>query len=261
VTQRLPHTARSLAADLRALGLATGDTVLVHSSLRAIGFVAGLAQAVVEALLDVLGPAGTLVVPTHTTFNSDPAGWRNPPVPPEWWPLIREQSPGFDPARTPSWWVGTLPEIVRRWPGALRSDHPQMSFAAVGAEAETVVRDHRLEDGLGEASPLGAIYRLHGRVLLIGCGHDRNTSLHLAECRQDRPAMTDYGAAVRRPGGASHWVSWTAPLADSSDFATLGGAYEETGALTVGMVGDAVARLMPQRELVDFATAWIRRFR
>jgi aminoglycoside 3-N-acetyltransferase len=250
-----------LAADLRALGLAPGDTVLVHSSLRAIGFVVGLGQAVAQALLDVLGPAGTLVVPTHTSFNSDPAAWRNPPVPEQWWPIIREQSPGFDPAITPSWWVGTLPEIVRKWPGALRSDHPEVSFAAVGAHAGTVVRDHRLEEGFGEASPLGAIYRLRGRVLLIGCNHDRNTSLHLAECRQQSPAMTDCGAAVRRPDGTSHWVTWTAPVADSSDFAKIGAAYEETGDLAVGMVGDAVARLMPQAELVDFATSWIGRFR
>jgi aminoglycoside 3-N-acetyltransferase len=257
----LPHTARSLAADLRALGLAPGDTVLVHSSLRAIGFVAGMAQAVAQALLDALGPDGTLVVPTHTTFNSDPAAWRNPPVPATWWPVIREQSPGFDPAMTPSWWVGTLPEIVRMWPGALRSDHPQMSFAAVGARAETVVRDHRLEEGLGEASPLGAIYRLRGRVLLIGCDHDRNTSIHLAECRQDPPVMADHGAAVRLPDGTSRWITWTAPDADSSDFAAIGAAYEESGDLTVGMVGDAVARLMPQAELVDFATGWMRRFR
>ncbi|MFC7272752.1 aminoglycoside N(3)-acetyltransferase [Paractinoplanes rhizophilus] len=261
MTQRLPHTAGSLAADLRALGLASGDTVLVHCSLREIGFVAGLAQAVAQALLDVLGPTGTLVVPTHTTFNSDPAAWRNPPVPAEWWPVIREQSPGFDPAITPSWWVGTLPEIVRKWPGALRSDHPQMSFAAIGARAETVVRDHRLQEGLGEASPLGAPCRLRGRILLIGCDHDRNTSLHLAECRQVPPVMTEYGAAVRRPGDTSRWVTWTAPLADSSDFAELGAAYERNGVLAVGMVGDAVARLMPQAELVDFATAWMRRFR
>ncbi|MEV4708848.1 AAC(3) family N-acetyltransferase [Actinoplanes sp. NPDC049316] len=253
--QTLPHTAVTLAADLRTLGLSAGDAVLVHSSMRAVGFVAGGVQAVVEAFLDVLGPGGTLVVPTHTPTNSDPAGWRNPPVPATWWPVIRERSPGYDPARTPSRHMGVLPEVVRAWPGALRSTHPHVSFAALGARASVFVGDHPLAEGLGEGSPLGALYREHGKVLLLGCGYDRNTSLHLAECRQPRPAMTGYGAAVREPSGGSRWVTWTAPVADASDFARIGEAYEAGGEVRIGVVGSAEARLMAQRSVVDFATA------
>ncbi|MDH6466399.1 aminoglycoside N3'-acetyltransferase [Micromonospora sp. A200] len=213
----MPHTLSTLAADFRALDLSAGDTVLVHSSVRALGFVVGKVQAVVQALLDVVGPAGTLVVPTHTPSNSDPARWRNPAVPSAWWPVIREQNPGFDPARTPSRHMGVLAETVRTWPGALRSGHPHVSFAALGTRARAITGDHRLEEGLGEKSPLGALYREHGKVLLLGCGHERNTSLHLAEHRQAQPPMTDYGAAVRGPDGNSSWVTWTAPMADASD--------------------------------------------
>lgn len=251
----------TLATDLRGLGLSAGDTVLVHSSVRALGFVVGKVQAVVRALLDVVGPAGTLVVPTHTPFNSDPAGWRNPPVPPAWWPIIREQSPGFDPACTPSRHMGVLAETVRTWSAALRSVHPHVSFAALGEGARAMTGDHRLEEGLGERSPLGALYREHGKVLLLGCGHERNTSLHLAECRQAQTRMTDYGAPVRDVDGNSRWVAWTAPAADASDFADIGFAYEAAGAVKVGPVGSAVARLMPQRDLVDFATIWMARHR
>lgn len=255
--QALPHTSSSLAADLRALGLGGGDTVLVHSSLRSLGFVAGQAQAVVVALLEVLGPDGTLVVPTHTSYNSDPAGWGNPPVPRSWWPVIRQQNPGFDPALSPSRWMGVLPELVRTWPGALRSGHPQVSFAALGPRAEQIVGRHPVEDELGDGSPLGAVYRLDGKVLLLGCGHASNTSLHLAECRQPRPAMEANGGAVRDPDGVVRWVTWTAPVSDSSDFERIGAAYEPAGPVSVGAVGDATARLMPQRAVVDFATAWI----
>ncbi|MFF5082559.1 aminoglycoside N(3)-acetyltransferase [Actinoplanes sp. NPDC000266] len=262
MTQSLPHTTGTLAADLRALGLSAGDTVLVHSSMRAVGYVAGDVQAVVQAMLDVLGPEGTLVVPTHTPANSDPADWENPPVPAAWWPVIREQGPGFDPARTPSHRMGAFPEVVRAWPGARRSSHPQVSFAAVGARAAAVVDDHPLEDGLGDGSPLGAVYRADGKVLLLGCGHDRNTSLHLGECRQAEPAMADHGAAVRDPSGGSRWVTWRAPDADASDFAELGAAYEATAApVRLGRVGGAESRLMSQRALVDFATGWLGRHR
>lgn len=257
VSQELPHTTATLAADLRALGLTAGDVVLVHSSVSAIGFVAGQVQAVVQALLDVLGPGGTLVVPTHTPSNSDPAGWSRPPVPEPWWPVIREQAPGFDPLRTPSQWMGVLPETVRTWPGALRSTHPEVSFAAVGPLAATITGDHPLAQGLGEQSPLGAVYRAGGKVLLIGCDHGNNTSLHLAECRVPEPPTESHGASVRQPDGTSRWVTWTAPVADETDFDQIGAAYEEAGPVSVGPVGDAESRLMPQRDLVDFAVTWL----
>jgi aminoglycoside 3-N-acetyltransferase len=259
--QDAPWTSSSLAADLRALGLAGGDTVLVHAALRSLGFVAGHVQAVVVALLEVLGPDGTLVVPTHTSYNSDPAGWSNPPVPASWWPVIRQANPGFDRAMSPSRWMGALAECVRTWPGAVRSGHPQVSFAALGARAEQVVARHPVDDELGDGSPLGAVYRLGGKVLLLGCGHANNTSLHLAECRQPAPRMDANAAAVRAADGAVQWVTWSAPATDSGDFEELGAAYDLVGPVSVGRVGGATARLMPQRALVDFGVEWIRAHR
>ncbi len=255
--QLAPYTVASLSSDLRTLGLNSGDTVLVHSSASSVGFVAGGVQAVVQALLDVLGPDGTLVVPAHTPDNSDPAGWINPPVPQSWWPAIREQAPGFDRSRTPSRWIGVIAETVRTWPGAVRSDHPQVSFAALGRRAAGVTDVHQLDDALGERSPLGAIYRLDGKVLLLGCGHDSNTSLHLAEWRQQSPPRGVTGASVRRPDGTSEWISWTDVLADTDDFEQAGAAFEAAAGLSPGQVGGAAARLMPQRALVDFAVAWM----
>jgi aminoglycoside 3-N-acetyltransferase len=257
VDQLVPYTPASLGSDLCALGLSPGDTVLVHSSASSLGFVVGGAQAVVQALLDVLGPGGTLVVPTHTPDNSDPAGWSNPPVPEAWWPAIREQAPGFDPARTPSRWIGVIAETVRSWPGAVRSDHPQVSFAALGRRAAEITGGHQLDDALGERSPLGAIYRLDGKVLLLGCDHDSNTSLHLAEWRQQSPPRGVIGASIRRPDGSSEWTSWTDVIENSDDFEWIGAAFESAVGLSAGQVGGAEARLMPQRALVDFATDWM----
>src|SRR4051794_10547238 len=101
-----PPTRSSLATDLTALGLRDGDTVIVHSSLRAVGWVPGGRVAVTQALLDVLGTGGTLVVPTQTMENSDPKHWSRPPVPKAWWPVIREHMPAFDPAVWPSRGIG-----------------------------------------------------------------------------------------------------------------------------------------------------------
>ncbi|MEV0291041.1 AAC(3) family N-acetyltransferase [Kribbella sp. NPDC050820] len=251
-----------MAADFRALGVPAGGVVLLHSSLRSVGFVAGGPQAVVEALLEVLTPAGTLVVPTHTPENTDPATWSNPPVPSEWWPVIRDQSPGFDPGLTPAArWMGRLAELVRTWPGARRSSHPQFSFAALGARAEEVVAGHRLDDGLGGTSPLGAVYRLDGSVLLLGCGHDNNTSMHLSEWRRTNASRHVVGASLRSPDGTSSWQEWEDVEEDESDFGTIGTAFEAAGGARIGPVGAATARLMSQRAVVDFAGEWMARNR
>ncbi|MCW6006954.1 AAC(3) family N-acetyltransferase [Micromonospora sp. CPCC 205371] len=257
MTTGLPRTRAALADDLRSLGVRRGSVLLVHSSLKSLGWVCGGPVAVVQALLDALGPDGTLVAPTHTPDNTDPAGWQHPPVPESWWPVIREHTPGFDPAVTPSRWMGLIAETVRTWPGARRSDHPQVSFAAVGPAAGTVVAGHRLDDMLGEHSPIGAVYRLDGDVLLLGVGHDSNTSLHLAEYRQPNPPRKPEGSAVLVPGGGRAWVSWEDVATDEGDFARLGAAFEEAGGARAGDVGDATCRLMRQRPLVDFAVGWL----
>ena len=108
-----PNTRESLAVDLRALGVAQGMTLLVHASLSALGWVAGGPVAVVQALIDAVTPQGTLVMPANTADNSDPADWLYPPVPEAWWPIIRAQMPGFDPAITPTRMMGRIAETLR----------------------------------------------------------------------------------------------------------------------------------------------------
>ncbi|MET8911894.1 AAC(3) family N-acetyltransferase [Micromonospora sp. NPDC004551] len=256
-----PHTRASLAAQLRDLGVRPGGTVLVHASLRPLGYLCGGPEAVLLALRDVLGPAGTVVVPTHTPDNSDPAEWNNPPVPGDWWPVIRDELPGFDPAVTPSRFMGALAELVRTWPGALRSGHPHVSFAALGPAAGRVVAGHARADMLGEGSPLARLYDLDADVLLLGVDHGSNTSLHLAEYRQPAPPRQRCGAAVLTAGGGREWVWWDDVRLDDEGFTRLGADLEATGAVRLGPVGDGTGRLMRQRAAVDFAVEWLARHR
>jgi aminoglycoside 3-N-acetyltransferase len=90
-------------------------------------------------------------------------------------------------------------------------------------------------------------------VLLLGVGHDANTSLHLGEARQPSPPMHTAGSSLRGRG----WTTWTEVDVDAGDFGALGAALEETGAVTLGPVGAATGRLMSQRTAVNFATAWL----
>jgi len=250
-----PQTIVSLERDLRGLGLQRGDVILVHSSLSALGWVCGGATTVVHALLAALGPRGTLVVPAHTSDNRDPSRWK-PPVPESWWPIIREHLPGFDASLTSSTGVGVIAERVRTWPGAIRSDHPQTSFAALGPRARELLHDHRLESQLGEASPLARLEEADARILFLGVGFERCTAFHLAECRVPAPALRRNACAVMTPAGRQ-WVTYTGVALDDSDFAQLGQDFEsQTGLVTTGKVGMATCRLLPLRDAVDFALKW-----
>ena len=252
-----PATVVSLQADLLALGVTPGMVVLAHSSLSAMGWVCGGPVAVILALQKALGPDGTLVMPTHSGDLTEPSRWESPPVPESWWPVIREAMPAFDPDLTPTRAMGTIPETFRKQRGVLRSVHPHVSFSARGPRAEEITGNHSLANGLGEGSPLGRLYDLHGHVLLLGAGHERNTSMHLAEYRADYATkrIIEDGAPA-----ATGWVSFSEFETDSSDFDRLGEAFlqSEAGrAVRRGRVGLADSQLMPQRDVVDFAVHWL----
>lgn len=250
-------TRPQLAADLRTLGVPAGGVLLVHASLSCLGWVAGGPVAVVQALLDTLGPDGTLVVPTHTGGNSDPAGWTNPPVPTDWWPAIRAHLPGYHPKVTPSRGMGAVAEAVRTWPMAVRSGHPQVSFAAVGPRAEALTAKHSLAPMLGEGSPLSRLRDANALVLLLGVGHEANTALHLAEYGL-APVTQAYAAAISA-AGERKWVSWQDRPLDAGDFPALGAAYEAQAGPEVrtGRVGAAPARLLPIAPMLAFAGRWL----
>ena len=254
-----PATVESLTAELTRLGVPAGGTLLVHSSLRSLGWVCGGAVAVIQALQAALGPDGTLMMPSHSTDISDPALWRHPPVPEDWWPVIRESMPPFDARVTPTRQMGAIPECFRSWPGAVRSAHPASSFAAAGPAAGELTAGHPLEDSLGEASPIGRLVGRAGFVLLLGVGHSSNTALHLSERRAFGARQgTMKTGAPRLEAGRRRWVAFEEPLWQSEDFDRLGADLEaSSGIVTIGAVGAARARLMPARELVDFGTAWL----
>ena len=202
-----PSTVLSLESGLAALGLQAGAVLLVHASLSALGWVCGGPVAAILALERVLGPQGTLVMPTHTDGYSDPYTQLYNAWPSELQEEIQNTMPLYDPLRTPSVSMGRVAELFRTWSDVLRSNHPRYSFAAWGKEARFVTEGHELSFSLGETSPLARVYDLGGYVLLIGVDHGNNTSIHLAEYRAPNPRMKECGVPWL-VNGEREWVTF-----------------------------------------------------
>src|SRR3954462_14249462 len=135
----MPATRSSLGGDLTRIGVERGDAVMVHASLRAVGLVTGGANVLVQALLDSIGPDGTVLA--YLDFE----------------PFYEEDEvevPVFDKriARAARM-NGLLPEVIRTWPGALRSDHPDAGMAAIGSLSSWITADHPFRYGYGDGSP------------------------------------------------------------------------------------------------------------
>ncbi len=257
---KYPNTRASLTREISSAGITAGATILVHSSLSALGWVSGGAVAVIQALMDVITPEGTLVMPEHSGDLSDPANWRHPPVPENWWNIIRESMPAYDPTYTPSRGMGTIAEVFRTMPDVMRSDHPEVSFAAWGKNADFITSDHSLEYSLGENSPLARIYDLDGEVLLMGVGFENNTSFHLSEVRSRGSSKAKLGAPMMI-NGVRKWVEYTDIVYDSDLFGQVGKDFCITGLVKIAKIGAGNCFLFAQRAAVDFGVQWIERQR
>jgi aminoglycoside 3-N-acetyltransferase len=254
-----PFAPRQLADELARLGLATGDVVIAHLSIRSVGWIIGGGVGLLAAIRLAIGESGTLVVPTFTTYLNDPSSWVNRPVPREWWPAVRDGLPPFDPAlHAAQPGLGRFPELVRRIPDARRSTHPLYSFAAAGRQAGALTGRHELAYGMGIRSPLAPVAET-GKVLLIGVGWDRCSLLHLCEHRTPYPGRRRH--VVRVPtdacDGVTGWRDTDQLVMFEGDFGAIGEQAERAGIARRGAVGVASCVLCPAADLVALGGKWM----
>jgi aminoglycoside 3-N-acetyltransferase len=245
-----------LVEEFRSLGLYRGMSLIVHSSLRSLGWVSGGPVTVVQALMDVLTEEGTLVMPTHSGDYSDPSHWLCPAVPADWWDTIRETMPAFDPTYSPTRGMGKIPDVFRTFPQVIRSYHPSVSFSAWGKEAKFITDGHSLDFGLGEQSPLARLYDLDSSVLLLGVNYDSNTSFHLAENRQPNTTIKSESAPILDKGQRV-WATYNEIEYQTELFLELGEAFEKSYPVLHKSVAASACRLFKQRDCVDYGVDWL----
>jgi aminoglycoside 3-N-acetyltransferase len=266
-----------VASELRALGVRPGTVLMVHARVSALGWVVGGTGAVVLALLDALGPDGTLMA--YAGWEDDSYGmdaW------PEAWQAAYEADlPPFDPRTAEAVHAnGRLPERIRTWPGAMRSQQPEAGIVALGRRAAWIVADHPLDDAYGAGSPLAKLVEADGQVLALGAPLSTLTLLHHAEAtaraagkrrvvyrmpllengqtvwRQFRDIDTSEGAfpyeLVADEIAATPGIS-----PDRDAFEAIARQALAAGIGTEGQVNSATSALFPAAALHHFAEAWL----
>ena len=221
------------------MGLGAGDAVLAHSSLSSFGHVEGGADAVIDAIIEVVSPCGTVLFPTLT--GSEALSPDNPPV--------------FDVLNTPCW-TGKIPETARKRPGFIRSCHPTHSVCAFGEKAEWFTQGHECSPTpCGIGSPYDKLVQSGGYILLIGVTHQSSTTMHYIEEVAEVPWHMQPGVALSTIKYADGRIA-EIPVSlhkygTPRDFTRLEPEMLAKGIQVSGKIGESTVRLVKAREMVE----------
>jgi aminoglycoside 3-N-acetyltransferase len=239
-----PLTQAELVRDLRALGVSPGALLLVHSSLSSLGYVPGGAEGVISALLEAVGPEGTLVLPTHS-WEEMAAGCRT-----------------FDVLRTGSC-VEAITEAFRSWPGVVRSLHPTHSAAAIGPLASWLLAGHQwCITPCGPGSPYVKILDWDGQILFLGTTLDSNTAFHAIEALEQVPYLMspipDRFRVIADDETSHDMLVYRHRTGIARRLGDLEGWLIERGILRAGQVGPARSLLLAGGPFRDALTEAVR---
>lgn len=219
---------------LKRLGVEAGSVLVVHSAFSKVGPIEGGPAGLIEALREAIGPRGTLLMPSMSDDDEVP----------------------FDRERTPCRGMGIVAETFWRLPGVMRSDSPH-AFAAVGPRAAEIVAPHPPDVPHGLDSPVGRVFEMDGHVLLLGVGHDGNTTVHLAEVLAGVRYYRPKHLTILKDGVPTR-LEYREIDHCCENFNLLDGWLDARGLQQRGIVGHGEARLMRSRAVVETAVEHLR---
>jgi Aminoglycoside N3''-acetyltransferase len=255
------YSRQQLTADLRSLGIASGDVVMTHASVRAVGEIAGGPDEIHLALKDAITVEGTLLMYAGCPRYFDEVGRGN--LSPQQEAEVLEKLPPFDADTARSDRSnGVLVEFLRTYPGS-RVNHHVARFVAWGKHADYLLSQQPWDYAFGRGSALDRFVGLDGKIVLLGSDHDTVTFLHYAEHVVDIPGKRI--ARFKVPVALDGVRIWRdVEEFDTADegvhanwpdrfFARVVDGYLAASMNRGGMVGDARCYLLRARDLLDFA--------
>lgn len=226
-----PISSKILTQNFLELGVKPGGVLLVHTSFSRIKPIEGGPLGLISTLRDVLGDDGTLVMPSMSYDDDHP----------------------FDKTKSPCPEMGIVADTFWRLPGVLRSDNNH-AFAAIGRLAEMITAPHPLDIPHGFDSPVGRVYELDGQVLLLGVGHDANTTIHLCENLAGVRYRRAKYITVLKDGKPTRF-DYREIDHCCQNFALVDGWLDEEQLQRRGKIGNGEIRLMRSRDIVNVVTS------
>ena len=226
---------------LKNIGIQNGDVLEVHASLKSIGYVLGGANALLDAILDTIGFEGTLIMSAHSSGNSEPAYFQNPPVDISLYDKVRENTPSFKGKFDDLSGMGLLAQALQKRPSVYFSNHPQVSMMAHGKHAKWITQSHPLNDMFGLKSPLAKMVELKTKVILFGVEYNSCTGMHLGEyLSQKRPIIIQGSRMI--VGSKEDWVKFLSYDFDSDEFVQVGRLMELDNKVHLNLLGNSVVK-------------------
>lgn len=242
------YTKQDILNDIKNIGIKPTDTLLVHSSMKAIGKVEGGADTVLDAFIEYLQDEGLLVFPTHT------------------WEQINDEYNVFNPLTEPSC-VGILTNLFMKRPGVIRSLHPTHSVAAIGKDAaEYTAGEEQFDTPCPRKGCWGKLYDRKAKILFLGCNLKKNTFIHgveewnnipdrLMEKPRHLKIIAPDGRVIDRPF-RSHYFSG----GDISyNYDKILPPFLHYGIAKKGKIGDAESYLCDAVGMADLTTEYLKR--
>lgn len=256
-------TKKQLITQLVQLGIKNADTLIIHVSLKRIGWLVGGPEILIQAIQEIIGQNGNLIMYV---------GWEDGPYTMRGWSeekkeIYRKNTPGFNPKTSRATIeFSLLAEVFRTLPDVKRSLHPDGSFSAWGKDSDWIVSDHSFHYGYGEKSPLKKFLDLDGKIVLIGAPLGTATFLHYVESVASLPnkRKIQYSMPIAGENGKVEWVEIEEYDTELGIVNYNGDYFEDCVKDYISFkdihhkkIGSAPSYLFDSKELFPFAKRWM----
>ena len=246
-------TKEEFKAAMIRLGVKKGMLLYVSASMKPFRYVVGGAQTIIDALMEIVGYDGTIVMAAPTRHLCDPIEIKK--VPRDRSEEARKSTPPFNKKLTAPSGVGEIPIQFMRNDAVLRSNHPMVSFLAWGKYAKLIVEKHPLHFGMNLDSPLGKIKEYNGYVVTIGSDYDRCEIFHLAQYMTMKCPIRIYSVPIDR-GGSTSWIQLLDLELNNEGYNEIGKIMEERFLVKTTYIGNSTGRLFSAKVAQETAVEY-----